>query len=51
MKIGNFISEFHNTAVKVICNGLKDLKIINKSSDEILEKTLSRILHAWYGHF
>ena len=40
MKIGNFISEFHNTAVKVICNGLKDLKIINKSSDEILEKKL-----------
>ena len=38
MKIGNFISEFHNTAVKVICDGLRDLKIIKKSSDEILEK-------------
>ena len=49
MKIGNFISEFHNTAVKVICDGLRDLKIIKKSSDEILEKTLSEILHAWHG--
>ena len=52
MKIGNFISEFHNTAVKVICNGLKDLKIINKSSDEILEKKLylEYYMHGT-GHF
>ena len=52
MKVGNFISEFHNTAVKVICNGLKDLKIINKSSDEILEKKLylEYYMHGT-GHF
>ena len=52
MKIGNFISEFHNTAVKVICNGLKDLKIINKSADEILEKKLylEYYMHGT-GHF
>ena len=52
MKIGNLISEFHSTAVKVICNGLKDLKIINKSSDEILEKKLylQYYMHGT-GHF
>ena len=52
MKVGNFISEFHNTAVKVICNGLKDLKIINKPSDEILEKKLylEYYMHGT-GHF
>ena len=52
MKIGNFISEFHNTAVKVICNGLKELKIINKSADEILEKKLylEYYMHGT-GHF
>ena len=52
MKVGNFISEFHNKAVKVICNGLKDLKIINKSSDEILEKKLylEYYMHGT-GHF
>tara|TARA_B100000161_G_scaffold255242_1_gene217222 strand:- start:29 stop:1300 length:1272 start_codon:yes stop_codon:yes gene_type:complete len=52
MKIGNFISEFHNTAVKVICNGLRDLKIINKSSDEIFEKKLylKYYMHGT-GHF
>ena len=52
MKIGNFISEFHNTAVKVICDGLRDLKIIKKSSDEILEKKLylKYYMHGT-GHF
>ena len=52
MKIGNFISEFHDTAVKVICDGLRDLKIINKSSDEILEKKLylKYYMHGT-GHF
>jgi Xaa-Pro aminopeptidase len=52
MKIGNFISEFHNTAVKTICDGLSDLKIIKKSSDEILEKKLYlRYYMHGTGHF
>lgn len=52
MKIGNSISEFHNTAVKVICKGLSDLKLIDKSSDEILEKKLylKYYMHGT-GHF
>ena len=51
MKIGNFISEFHDTAVKVICDGLRDLKIINKSSDEILEKLYLKYYMHGTGHF